>query len=344
MRLKVKRKFLSIFLLIPVILSAVFNVTPVQAKENALYLEGDYIEINPTTNKYSSDWSHLDTKENFDLQNDVRNFHEKVIIQNLESNEDISILSKDGKVNNSLTDSEITELETLNKRVEIFFNSFNSDMSYVKSNKTEDFSAASTNDYFESYYSKLIEIQLHLAKDVLSPSEIAGVNENAGGARDHAVRYATNNKWYTSSGVLKTWDNPADTLRHFAWNYMNSKDFGTGKARLAGDLHELALVGVTYINQAWGCVNSVECKVTYAAVKANRDGYASQTSLSKFNSTFDNASIMDLINNSKGRKAFVNGYDSYSEPFNIGLKNGSLVQFPTWVNTAHRNTAWNSFK
>jgi hypothetical protein len=328
-------KKIGIIIIAALTITMMFNYSFVEAEENSLYLTEDYVELNPNTGKYSSDWSHLNNKENLKLQKDVQDFHNEI-----KQRKSSRLLSKD-----------ITKHDDLRDRLEKFIESFDPEFVDLKkpdnlnSNKTVSFKASSNDDYFDSYYSKLLEVEIHLAKGVLSLSELAGVNENATGARDHATRYATKNNWYTSTGQVKTWDNPADTLRHFAWNYMNSYDFGTGKARTAGDIHELALHGVKYVDRyASTCNYSIGCMMSYAASDAIQDGYAAQNSFMEFNSMFNNASIMDFINNSEGRKAFVQGYDNYSEPFNIGLNKGSLVQFPTWINTTRRTSAWYSFR
>lgn len=84
---------------------------------------------------------------------------------------------------------------------------------------------------------------------------------------------------------------------------------------------------------------------TLAASSAIGDWDASKNSLATFNRIFNNPStIMDLINNSKGRVAFNQGYSNYSEPFNIWLNNGTLIQFPITINSTHRTTAWNGFR
>lgn len=319
------------------------------AEEDPLYLEGDFLAPDPVTNTYSSDWSHLDNEENFKLQKDVQAFHKKIEKKFAKKNkgtEGVTTyqLNESAGEDVSLTEEELKEVEALHDRIEKFYHSVDPTAESVMQSKSTLVSTYALYDPFENYYSKLIEAEMHLAKGVLSPSQLAAAFENSQAAKKHATNYAEARGWYASNGDVKTWDNASDALRHFAWNYMNSHDMGTGKARLVGDVHELALVGVGYMDQAWACGVGIECKTAYAAVKANQAGYAAQGSLSTFVNTFDNASVMDLLNNSQGRKAFVNGYDNYSEPFNILLKSGTLIQFPSWINVNKRYDAWLGFQ
>lgn len=295
----------------------------VEAEQNPLYLEEDYNKKDPITGKYAPDFSYLDTEENMQLQKDMQNF--------------FNSQPSDSTSSTSSTKLTSDEAEELSRRVTEFVASYDPEVKLATQSDRQ-ISTYNYDDYFDKYDSKIIEAQLHLAKGILSPSQIAGVNTNATGAREHATRYAKNNGWYTSSGALKTWDNAADTLRHFAWNWMNANDYGTGIARAAGDIHELALIGANLLKD--GAVNGDVA----AAYMANNIGYRAMTSLGIFNDYFDNSSVMDLLNNSQGRKAFARGYDNYSEPFNIGLNNGSLIQFPTWINSTYRNEAWNGWK
>lgn len=128
---------------------------------------------------------------------------------------------------------------------------------------------------------------------------------------------------------------------------MNSNDFGVNKARVVGDIHELALIALTHMNNkatAELCDYNYFCMESAAINATNADWNSTKSSLSLFNQKFNNASVMDLLNNSKGRQAYSQGYSNYSEPFNIMINNGTLIQFEKNITSTLRNTAWQGFK
>lgn len=180
----------------------------------------------------------------------------------------------------------------------------------------------------------------------LTPSNIASSHQNATAARDHGSRYAENNNYY-SNGKLITWDNTADTLRHFAWNYMNSNDSGVTKAKAMGDGHELALIAYKYMNDdrdtASVCKYAISCMQTMAIQKTLNHYDLAKGNFTSFNNIFDNSSVMDLLNNSKGRLAYSQGNATYSVPFNRMLSNGELIKTPNSIFSSQRRTAWNEF-
>lgn len=307
----------------------------IASASNDLFISEEYNTKDLNTGKYSSDWSHLDTPENFQLQKDVQNYYSKLKSTNFTSNEQ-----------NKLT--QLDYEDDLNKRIIIFLSQIDPEiaLSYEESSTITPMSSYGLPGLDQISIKKL-EGRLHLSVGVLTPSNIAAAIENSNKARDHATQYAKDKNFY-KDGVLKTWDNASDTLRHFAWNYMNSNDMGVNKARTVGDVHEVALVALNYLKtdtySAQFCSWNLSCMEARAVDSAITDWNSSKKSLTTFNRTFDNSSVMDLLNNSKGRQAYQQGYSHYHIPFNIMLNDGSLIQFPTNINSSLRSTAWNSFK
>lgn len=195
-----------------------------------LSVDEDYILRDPVTNKYSSDWSHLDSPENIQLQKDVQNYFSKTNTQ---------IQSK--QLNHEV------DLDDLNKRIDDFLSSIDPEIASYNSQDSNLITPMSSYGLpnIDQAMVKVMEGRLHLAIGNLTPSNIASALQNSNVARDHGIRYAENNNFY-QNGKLITWDNTADTLRHFAWNYMNSNDFGVTKAKTVGDIHELALLSIIY--------------------------------------------------------------------------------------------------
>lgn len=194
---------------------------------------------------------------------------------------------------------------------------------------------------------KVLEAKLHLSVGKLTTSNIATALENSNSARDHGIRYAKNNNFYNSAGELITWENTADTLRHFAWNYMNANDLGDSKAKTFGDIHEVALVALDIMNNdidnAKLCKYNVSCMQSAAVTDALKKYNSAKSNLTTFNSTFDNSSVMDLRNNAKGRQAFADGHSTYSVPFNRGLSDGSLIKTPNSITSSIRTDTWNNY-
>lgn len=66
----------SIIFIFGVFLFTLINSNAISASTDLL-VEEDYIQRDPITNKYSRDWSFLDTPENLQLQKDVQNHFSK---------------------------------------------------------------------------------------------------------------------------------------------------------------------------------------------------------------------------------------------------------------------------
>lgn len=81
-----------------------------------LSVDEDYILRDPVTNKYSSDWSHLDSPENIQLQKDVQNYFSKTNTQ---------IQSK--QLNHEV------DLDDLNKRIDDFLSSIDPEIASYNS-------------------------------------------------------------------------------------------------------------------------------------------------------------------------------------------------------------------
>lgn len=303
------------------------------ASDNSLSIDEELVIKDPVTGKYSSDWSYLNTPENFQLQKDVQNYFNSNQSSNL----------------NHTIGQDIDENE-LNERIDDFLSQIDSELVLHKSNQDE---SSTITPYYEfdkvnKATLKTLEAKLHLANGILTPANLAAAFENSNGARDHAIRYATDKNFYRD-GQLITWDNAADALRHFSWNFMNSNDMGVNKARVVGDIHEVALLAYDHLDKnienAKLCNFEINCMQSAAVRSATADSNSAKTSLSIFNKIFDNPSVMDLLNNSKGRQAS-SQYSNYAEPFNIMINNGTLIQFPTnsLITSTQRNTAWQGYK
>ena len=289
-----------------------------------LFVDEDYILRDPITNKYSSDWSYLDTPENIQLQKEVQNYFLTMKMQTI--------------------DGQTSYEKELNKRIDDLLSLMDPEISTFISEGSK-ITPMSSYDLpkVDSVLVKLLEGRLHLAIGNLTVSNISAAIENSNAARDHGIRYAQNNNFY-SNGNLITWDNTADTLRHFAWNYMNSNDFGVAKAKTAGDIHELALIALKYLNTdtaaAKVCNYQPDCMQTMAIQKTMKNNDLAKSNFDSFNNIFDNSSVMDLTNNAKGRLAYSQGNSSYSVPFNRMLSNGELITTPNNVFSSQRRTAW----
>ncbi|AJK87912.1 MULTISPECIES: DUF6973 domain-containing protein [Lysinibacillus] len=332
-----KKYYFSMIFTLLFILS--ISESTVFASDNSLSIDEEFITKDPLTGKYSNDWSHLDNPENFQLQKDVQNYFSSIQPSNLNHTTE-----------NQLNSTQDIDVDELNERINAFLSQIDPDLDLHKSNE-ESVTITPYSSYglpnIDSVALKTLEGKLHLSNGVLSPSEIAAAFQNSNGARDHAIRYAKDKNFY-KDGVLKTWDNASDALRHFSWNFMNSNDIGVNKARVVGDIHEVALIALDHLNNntdnAKLCRFEINCMQSAAVRSANADWNSSKNSLSFFNKTFNNASIMDLLNNSKGRQAYSQGYSNYAEPFNIMINNGTLIQFETNINSSLRSTAWQGFK
>lgn len=270
-----KKKFFFSVLAIAFIMTMGFSLSTVKADESqssleSLFIEEDYLLKDPTTGKYAKDYSYLDNEKNLQLQRDLVEYY-----NNLPT---VSVTS--------LATDKQAEQEELTRRVFEFIESFDPTFNPPTPG------GISTFQYLDSQLSKAIEVEYHLSRGYVSPSEMAVALENSNGARDHATRYARERNWYTPEGVLKTWDNPSDTLRHFAWNYMNSNDLGVNKARAIGDGHELALIGAQEAEKSAPCfgINKFTCEVGYGLLQINQIDPKVKANLTTFNSYFDNSS------------------------------------------------------
>lgn len=304
------------------------------ASDNSLSIDEEFITKDPATGKYSKDWSYLDTPENFQLQRDVQNYFSS-----------IQAISLHDTTEMQLSSTQEIDVDELNERIDAFLSQIDPELAGHNSIAITPFHYEAPN--IDSAATKILEGRLHLSNGTLSPSELARVFENANGARDHAIRYAKEKNFYLN-GTLKTWDNASDALRHFAWNFMNSNDVGVNKARVVGDIHEMALIALDHLNNnadnAKICKYELNCMQSAAIRSTNADWNSAKGSLSFFNKKFNDASVMDLLNNAKGRQAFAQGYSNYAEPFNVMINNGTLIQFEKNITSSLRNTAWQGFK
>lgn len=299
-----------------------------------LFVDEDYILRDPVTNKYSNNWSHLDTPENIQLQKEVQNYFSK-------TNSELQSMSK-----NKIIPSNYEE--DLFERMNDFINLLDPDIASAISQQSNLITPMSSYDLpgIEGKLVKVYEARLHLAIGNLTASNIKSAFDNSNAARDHAIRYAKKNNFYYN-GKLITWENSADALRHFAWNYMNSNDFGVAKAKTTGDIHELALIVQKYVNKDTEtgklCKFNISCMETAAIRKTIKNSNLAKNDFTAFNNIFDNNSIMDLINNEKGRLAYSQGNATYSVPFNKMLASGDLLTTPNRVNSSSRRTTWLSY-
>ncbi|WP_153062671.1 hypothetical protein [Metasolibacillus meyeri] len=325
----------KIILLFGVFLFTLSLNSNIVSASDDLFVDGDYISRDPITNKYSSDWSHLDTSENLQLQKEVREYFSQL--------NNIGIQSESRQLNLE------HDLEDLNKRIDDFLSLIDPEIAAYNSQESNLITPMSSYGLpgIDQTLVKIYEGRLHLAIGNLTPSNIATAIQNSNAARDHGIRYAENNNFY-SNGKLITWENAADALRHFAWNYMNSNDFGVAKAKTTGDIHELALIALKYVNNdvstAQLCKFNMSCMEAAAIQKTINNSNLAKTNITAFNNIFDNASVMDLINNAKGRQAYSQGNATYSVPFNRMLASGELVKALSGVNSTVRNNAWVEYK
>lgn len=230
-----------------------------------------------------------------------------------------------GKAFEELTEDELTKMREINSGIRSYVESLEGNSGVI-----------SPLQYQESDLSKGIEGVMNSTSGQLTYGDIAVAFDNANEARDIGTEYAR------LMGYSVTWDNPADAYRHFAWNYFNTKDLNANKARLIGDNHELALIGA---KKAVNYPGSLDDKIGYGLLQAYDVRDKARASSSVFNSNFDNSSVMDLINNSKGRQYALNSYNHVSDAFIAAhLTHKVLIGYPSDVTSSTRTTAWNSFK
>lgn len=184
---------------------------------------------------------------------------------------------------------------------------------------------------------KMIELMYNANLSGLTSVEIFEGAYASVPARKAGEAYAAERGWVT-------WDNPADALRHFSWNFIMGKKIGVASARIIADTHELALVTADMANSELPGLSNTEKAIRGAAL-INDVKYATRASYSTFNSTFDNSSIMDLNNNSAGRKYSLRSYgkDDYLKAFNDAYWI-DIEWYDTGVGTNDREHAWNAWQ
>ncbi|WP_171691225.1 DUF6973 domain-containing protein [Paenibacillus germinis] len=195
-------------------------------------------------------------------------------------------------------------------------------------------SSLASAQYLEDEMSKAIEAVVYAGLPNLSVAEIAISFLNSNDARDIGINYAA------LQGYSVTWDNPADAYRHFSWNWFNSEDINVNDARSFGDYHELALVAANYVNPMGGKTYDEKVAIGVAKVFSTRS--STQGSLSTFNSVFDNASIMDITNNSQGRKYSLNySFSNVADAFYAAyFTNDVLIGYLSEITSSVRSTAY----
>ncbi len=235
----------------------------------------------------------------------------------------------EGKTYNELSTVELEKLNQVHMKTLTLFN----DLQGV--------SKQITPLYLESTLSNAIEFNLVIAEDGISLFDILTAARNASTARDIGVEYAELMGYYYED-KFKTWDNPADAYRHFSWNFLNSKDMNVNKSRIFGDIHELALAAET---EAKKQDLPYAGQITWGVLTAKDLWTSTKASVSTFNSTFDNASIMDLMNNSEGRKYSLKNYTRVSDAFYDALEiDKKLISYPSEISSTIRTQAWNGWK
>ncbi|GGG15224.1 hypothetical protein GCM10010912_69550 [Paenibacillus albidus] len=189
--------------------------------------------------------------------------------------------------------------------------------------------------YDESALSKMIELNYSLYNSGLSTLDILEGANAATPARKAGEAYALAHGWGTT-----TWDNPADALRHFSWNFLMGQRIGVITARSIADTHEAALVAAKRAMAEMPGLSKTEQSV-YGAALINDIITYTRASYSSFNATFNNSSIMDINNNSQGRKYSQRSYaiDDYMAAFNDAYWS-DIEWYDTGVGTADRERAF----
>jgi hypothetical protein len=170
--------------------------------------------------------------------------------------------------------------------------------------------------YDESTLSKAIELTYNVNLSGLSTLEIlSGANASIP-ARKAGEAYALAHGWGTT-----TWDNSADALRHFSWNFLMGQRIGVNAARGIADNHEAALAAAKRAGVEMAGLPLAD-QTGYGVGLINNIFTATRASELTFNATFDKSSIMDINNNSTGRKYSQRTYakDDYMSAFNDAYK------------------------
>lgn len=231
-----------------------------------------------------------------------------------------------GKSYDELTSEEQEKLINISKKAREMYNGIEA---YVNGGNS---GGIQPQGYLDTQLSKAIEAAIYAGFPTLSAGDIAISFLNANEARDIGVRYAQYMGW------SETWDNPADAYRHFAWNWFNTRDMSANKARVFGDYHELALAAATALENT---NLTFDEKVAAGILLAFEIRSNTQQSLANFN-TFDNATVMDIYNNSWGRKYYVNySYSNVADAFYDALYvHENLVGWTSDVNSSIRSLAY----
>ncbi|MFF2015883.1 hypothetical protein [Paenibacillus sp. NPDC058177] len=115
-------------------------------------------------------------------------------------------------------------------------------------------------------------------------------------------------------------------------------------ARSIADTHEAALVAAKRAYAAMPGLSLTEQSM-YGAGLINDIIYSTRASYSTFNSTFDNSSIMDINNNSAGRRYSLRSYakDDYMTAFNDAYW-VDIEWYDTGVGSGDRERAWSNWQ
>lgn len=228
------------------------------------------------------------------------------------------------------------EKETL---VEITQSSRNLVEQLIGTNKVEDRMISPM--YTESTLSKAIEAAVVGLDTNLSVSNITTAFNNADTAREIGKTYAQLMGWGTT-----TWDNPADAYRHFSWNWFNARDMGVNKARLFGDYHELSLAAAQYVSDNYPSSLGITVLTTLGVQQVYTIHTDTRASLANFNSQWDNASVMDIYNNSWGRKYYQNySYTKVADAFYDAMYvDNNIIGYVNEVNSSKRSIAYSYWK
>jgi len=235
--------------------------------------------------------------------------------------------SIEGKTYQELTPSELQKLHAI---IDASISQYKQISAIVNKNSE----APITPSYLEDETSKAIEASVYALFPTLSVSDIAISFENSNTARDIGVRYAQ------LQGYPVTWDNPADAYRHFSWNWLNSEDINVDDARVFGDVHELALAAASIVN-VMSHLSFTE-KVAQGVLLVIPIRNQTQSSLANFNAQWDNASVMDIYNNSQGRKSSLNySFTSVADAFyDAFFVRKVIIGWTSDVNSTVRSTAY----
>lgn len=185
----------------------------------------------------------------------------------------------------------------------------------VSSKKENNFSMSnmitrSSRGYSQKQAQTMLESAMSLYEGV-SASQLAKATAAALVARDEAEEYARSMGYYTG-GVLITWDNEADALRHFRWNEITASQIGRSKTKIITDNHEIAHVEAEklYYSGELKYMSSLGIS-RHASEVVDLTKKGLKQSKSKYLSYFKGSSTyMDFYNNEKGRSyGAINGND-----------------------------------